>query len=99
MRQELGLEDRSGSSSCASWSMPATAISARASRLAAGLRPDRRAHAGDARTGGRGALLALAMGIPLGVLTALRPQQRRQHGRHDLLAGRVAMPTFVIASC
>ena len=34
------------------------------------------------------ALLALAMGIPLGVLTALAAQQRRQPGRHDLLAGR-----------
>jgi len=28
MRQELGLEDSVGLSSCASWSMPATAISA-----------------------------------------------------------------------
>ena len=53
----------------------------------AGLRPDRRAHAGDARAGRRGGAARPLHGHPARRADGAAPPQARQRRHHDLLAG------------
>lgn len=92
-----GSGTRSASSSCVSWSMPAMAISARATASRpAGLNLIVERMPATLELVAVAALLALAMGIPLGVLTALRRNTVDSQAVMTFSLAGVAMPTFVI---
>jgi peptide/nickel transport system permease protein len=97
LRAELGLEDSVGGHFLRFLVNAAHGnFRQELSPVAPGLRPDRRAHAATLELVAVAALLALSMGIPLGVLTALRRHSPDSAAVMTFSLAGVAMPTFVI---